>query len=125
MELSWKTKGIVLTAPLNEELDDVIKFIDDYLAPRGFNMIVMQVRYRYQFKTHPECMGYDPLSEEDIKKIVRACKENGIRLLPKMNLHGHQSGLPNIPTDGILHGHHQIPGFSIVEHRNYLKKAFR
>lgn len=107
MKLPWKTKGIVLTAPLTEEVDNVVKFIDEYLAPNGCNMIAMQIRYRYQFKKHPECMGYDPLSYEDVKKIVAVCKKNGIRLIPKMNLHGHQSGLPNTPTDGILHGHHE------------------
>ncbi|MBO5223545.1 MAG: family 20 glycosylhydrolase [Clostridia bacterium] len=105
MKLPWKTKGIVLTAPLSEEVDDVVKFIDEYLAPRKFNLVVMQIRYRYRFKRHPECMGYDPLSYEDIKKLLYVCKKNGIRFIPKMNLCGHQSGLPNKPTDGILHGH--------------------
>lgn len=107
MKLPWKTKGIVLTAPLTEEVDNVVKFIDEYLAPHGCNTIALQIRYRYQFKRHPECMGYDPLSEADVKKLVAVCKKNGIRLIPKMNLHGHQSGLPNTPTDGILHGHHE------------------
>ena len=107
MKLPWKTKGIVLTAPLSDEIDDVIKFIDDYLSPRGFNMIVLQVRYRYQFKRHPEVWGYDPLSYEDVKKLLYVCKKNNIKLVPKMNLIGHQSGFPNEPTDGILHGHNQ------------------
>ena len=105
MELNWIDKGIVLTAPLSEEIDDVVKFIDEYLAPRGFNMIILQVRYRYQFKRHPEVWGYDPLSLEDVKKLLNACKKHGIKLVPKMNLIGHQSGFPNEPTDGILHGH--------------------
>lgn len=108
MKLPWKTKGIVLTAPLSDEIDDVIKFIDEYLSPRGFNMIVLQVRYRYQFKRHPEVWGYDPLSYEDVKKLLYVCKKNNIKLVPKMNLIGHQSGFPNEPTDGILHGHNQV-----------------
>ena len=108
MEFNWKTKGIVLTAPLSHEVDDVVKFIDEYLAPRGFNMIVMQVRYRYQFKKHPEVWGYDPLSFGDVKRILSICRKNNIRLVPKMNLIGHQSGFPNEPTDGILHGHNDV-----------------
>lgn len=107
MELPWQTKGIVLTAPLSEEIDDVIKLIREYLAPRGFNLIVLQVRYRYQFKKHPEVWGYDPLSLEDVKRLLEACKSSGIKLVPKMNLIGHQSGFPNEPTDGILHGHNE------------------
>jgi len=108
MNLPWKTKGIVLTAPLSEDVDDVVKFIDEYLAPRGFNMIVMQVRYRYQFRRHPEVRGYDPLSMDNVKKLLAVCRKNGIKLVPKMNLIGHQSGFPNDPTDGILHGHNDI-----------------
>ena len=104
MELHWKTKGIVLTAPLSEEVDDVVKFIDEYLAPHGFNAVVMQVRYRYQFKKHPEVCGYDPLSYQNVQKLLSVCRKNNIKLIPKMNLIGHQSGLPNDPTDGILHG---------------------
>lgn len=105
MKLPWKTKGILLTAPLTDELDDVIKFIDEYLAPRGFNLIVLQIRYRYDFKRHPEVRGYDPLSKDDVKRLLAVCKKHGIKLIPKMNLMGHQSGFPNDPTDGILHGH--------------------
>ena len=71
MNLPWKTKGIVLTAPLSHEVDDVVKFIDDYLAPNGCNLICLQIRYRYRFKLHPECMGYDPLSFDDVKKLVK------------------------------------------------------
>ena len=108
MKIPWRTKGIVLTAPLSEGIDDVIKFIDEYLAPRGFNLIVMQVRYRYQFKKHPEVWGYDPLSLEDVKRLLDICRKNNIKLVPKMNLIGHQSGFPNEPTDGILHGHNQV-----------------
>ncbi len=108
MKLPWKTKGIVLTAPLTEEVDDVVKLIDEYLAPCGFNLIFLQVRYRYQFKRHPEVWGYDPLSLEDVKRLLSVCRKNGIKLVPKMNLIGHQSGFPNEPTDGILHGHNSV-----------------
>lgn len=120
MNLPWKTKGIVLTAPLTKDVDKVVELIDTYLAPKGVNLIVMQLRYRYQFKTHPECMGYDPLSYEDVKKLVAVCKKHGIRLLPKMNLYGHQSGLPNTPTDGILHGHSEV----IPDIRDGLLRAY-
>lgn len=103
-----QVKGIVLTAPLTEEIEDVVHLIEDYLAPRGCNLIVLQVRYRYQFRRHPEVWGYDPLSKQDVKKLLAACKRSNIKLIPKMNLLGHQSGFPNTPTDGILHGHSEI-----------------
>lgn len=120
MKLPWKTKGIVLSAPLTKDVDDVVEFIDKYLAPNGCNLVVLQIRYRYQFRLHPECQGYDPLSYEDVKKLVNVCKKNNIRLVPKMNLHGHQSGLHNTPTDGILHGH----GEAIPDFRDGLLRAY-
>ena len=84
MEFPWKTTGIVLTAPLSNEVDATVRLIDEYLAPRGFNMIVLQVRYRYQFKKHPEVWGYDPLSYEDVKALLAVCKKHNIKLVPKM-----------------------------------------
>lgn len=108
MILPWEIKGIVLTAPLTDQIDDVVNFIDNYLAKKGINLIVLQIRYRYQFKHYPECRGYDPLSKADVDKLLAVCKKNNIKLIPKMNLLGHQSGIPNSPSDGILHGHHEI-----------------
>ena len=108
MDFIWKTKGIVLTAPLTDEIDDVVKLIDEYLAPRGFNLIILQVRYRYQFQSNPNVWGYDPLSREDVKRLLYVCRKHNIRLVPKMNLIGHQSGNHNEPTDGILHGHNVV-----------------
>lgn len=104
--IPWKTKGIVLTAPLpyKNELPDVAEFIEKVLAPSGVNLIVLQIRYRYQFQRHPECVGYDPLSRADVKYLLDVCRRCGISLVPKMNLIGHQSGLHHVPSDGILHG---------------------
>lgn len=99
----WKNRGIVLTAPMIRDVDTVCSFIESYLAQK-VDLLVLQMRYRYRFTSHPECMGCEPLSQEDVKKIVRVCKNNGIRLIPKMNLIGHQSGVHRIPSDGILHG---------------------
>ena len=99
MDFPWKKKGIVLTAPLTSEVDTVVKFIDEYLAPRSFDTVVLQIRYRYQFKSHPELWGYDPLSFGDVKKLLDVCKKNGIKLVPKMNLFGHQCRKVDSPPE--------------------------
>ncbi len=103
----WKWKGVVLTAPLRGDLDAVCELIEKKLAPAGVNLVVIQTRYRYEFKSHPECIGNEPLSEADVKQLLRVCRENGIRLVPKMNLFAHQSGRLNGPRDGILHGYRE------------------
>lgn len=105
IDFNWKTKGIVLTAPLTKDVETVAEFIDKKLAPAGINLIVMQVRYRYKFESHPECTGFDPLDKKDVGLLLDVCKKNGMRLIPKMNLLGHQSGRHAGPHDGILHGY--------------------
>ncbi len=102
----WKIKGIVLTAPQPYlgEVPLVAKFIEEVLVPAGVNMIVLQIRYRYQFKKHPECQGFDPLSYDDVKLLLDTCRRHNIKLVPKMNLLGHQSGIHRDFPDGILHG---------------------
>lgn len=99
----WKTRGVVLTAPMLRDVGTVCRFIENYLAGH-IDLIVLQTRYRYRFTSHPECVSCEPLAEEDVKQILRSCRNAGIRLIPKMNLFGHQSGIHNIPSDGILHG---------------------
>lgn len=99
----WRSKGIVLTAPMLRDVELVCEFIEKYLAGK-VDLVILQTRYRYRFTSHPECIGGEPLSREDVKKLLAAARRAGIRLLPKMNLFGHQSGIHNVPTDGILHG---------------------
>jgi hypothetical protein len=49
------------------------------------------VDYNYQYTTYPELRDSLALSKADIKKLVVACKKNNIRLIPQINLLGHQS----------------------------------
>ncbi|MBQ3177422.1 MAG: family 20 glycosylhydrolase [Clostridia bacterium] len=123
LQIPWKTKGIVLTAPqpYKKEVQDVADFIERILAPSGVNLVVLQTRYRYRFQKHPECMGYDPLSYEDVQLLLNTCRRCGIRLVPKMNLLGHQSGLHNTPSDGILHGHATE---GVLDYRDGLLRAY-
>jgi len=61
------------------------------VAPRKVNTLILQVDYRYQYKSHPELVDTLALSEADAKSIVQACKQNGIRIIPQINCLGHQS----------------------------------
>ncbi|WP_215226417.1 family 20 glycosylhydrolase [Echinicola shivajiensis] len=84
-------KGFAIAAPMPEEVDRFVKFIDEELATRGINALILRVDYRYEYEGRPELIGEDPLSEEQVKKMVAVCKENNIRLIPQINLLGHQS----------------------------------
>ncbi len=59
--------------------------------PRRVNTLILRVDYNYQYKTHPELGNKNGLSLADVRKLVHACKQNGIRIIPQINLLGHQS----------------------------------
>jgi hypothetical protein len=84
-------RGFCIAAPRPREVERFVKFIDEELAPRGVNTLVLRVDYNFQFQTHPELRDREALSPEDVKKLVAACRQNRIHLIPQINLLGHQS----------------------------------
>lgn len=84
-------RGICIAAPAPGNVDSFVTFIDKELAPRRLNLMVIRVDFHYQYKTHPELIAEQALSNADVKKIVAACKKAGIRIVPQVNLLGHQS----------------------------------
>lgn len=84
-------RGFCIDAPRPSGLDTFVRFIDQELAPRKVNTLVVQIEYHYQFKSHPELTDSFALSKSDVKKIVSVCKKNNIRVIPQINLLGHQS----------------------------------
>ena len=97
----FQVKGFSCTSPRHEGVDRFVKFIDEELAPRGVNTLVLFVcdkDYNYQFESYPQLAEPGSLTKEDVKKMVAACKRNNIRIIPQINLLGHQSwrSIPNI-----------------------------
>jgi hypothetical protein len=84
-------RGFCIDAPRPSGLDSFVRFIDNELAPRHVNTLVVQIEYHYQFKSHPELTDSFALSKSAVKKIVSVCKKNNIRLIPQVDLLGHQS----------------------------------
>lgn len=95
-------RGFCIAAPGVNRLNDFVGFIDRELAPRKVNTLILRVDYNYEYKSHPELRNENPLSEKDVKKIVEVCKKNDIRIVPQVNLLGHQSwhtSLGNLLTE--------------------------
>ncbi len=84
-------RGFCIGAPKPNAVDSFTKFIVEELAPRNVNTLIVRVDYSYQFKSHPELADTLSLSKADVKKMVNACKKNNIRIIPQINLLGHQS----------------------------------
>jgi hypothetical protein len=88
---SMPVRGLCIAAPRPNHVDDFVVFIDHELAPRHINTLILRVDYNYQFQSHPELADGNPLSRDDVKKLVAVCRKDGIKLIPQINLLGHQS----------------------------------
>ena len=84
-------RGIHLAAPMPDEIPLAERFIKEALPKEGVNVLVLEVNYRYQFVKHPEVTDDRPLSRDDIGRLAAACRASGVRLIPMINVLGHQS----------------------------------
>lgn len=99
-------RGFAIAAPRPTGVDSFVTFITKELAPRHVNILILRVDYHYQFKSHPELVDSFALSKKEVKKIVHACKESGIQIIPQINLLGHQSWANH--TDKLLSAYPQF-----------------
>ncbi len=84
-------RGFSIAAPRPQNLEKFISFIEKELATRKINVLILRVDYNYQYKSHPELRDSNALSEKEVKKLVSTCKKQGIKIVPQINLLGHQS----------------------------------
>jgi hypothetical protein len=91
IDSAFQVRGFAIGAPRPDGVADFVKFINQELAPRRINTLILRVDYNYEFKSHPELRDTLALSKSYVKKIVEACKKNGIDIIPQINLLGHQS----------------------------------
>ncbi len=84
-------RGFCIAAPQPKYVDPFVQFIQKELAPRKVNTLILRVDFNYQFESHPELRDSIALSKTDVKKLVNVCKKNNIRIIPQINLLGHQS----------------------------------
>ncbi len=92
----FPVRGLCLSAPRPNRLDAFVRFIHEQLAPRSVNTLVLRVDYNFDYASHPELRDGTPLTKADVAKLVAACKEHQIRVIPHLNLLGHQSWAKDI-----------------------------
>jgi len=121
-------RGIHFSAPGTAEVPVFTKFIRDALQKEGVNTLVLEFDYRFKFQKHPEIADVDPYSVEQVKQIAQACKDAHIRLIPQINLLGHQSWEEN--TESFLRVHPEFdetrgkyPGNKGIYCRSYCPNA--
>ncbi len=96
-------RGIHLAAPLPDEMDLALRFIREALPREGVNTLILEFNYRYRYKSHPEVVDEPALSRQDLERLAAACREANVRLIPMINLLGHQSWAKT--TFGLLRSH--------------------
>ena len=62
------------------------------LAKQGINVIVFEVDYNFNFKSHPELRRGDaPITRDGARRFAALCRKLNIRLIPQFQSVGHQS----------------------------------
>src|SRR5689334_15903979 len=84
-------RGLAIAAPRPKGVDRFVKFINEELAPRKVNTLILRVDYNFQYESYPSLRDSIALSKSDVKKLVEACSKIGIKIIPQINLLGHQS----------------------------------
>jgi hypothetical protein len=96
-------RGLHLSSPKPSDVPRMTKFIREVLPKEGVNTLVLEINYHYQFKSHPEVADADALSLDDARAIATAARESNVKLIPLVNLLGHQSWAKT--TFGLLRAH--------------------
>ena len=85
---TWRAMHLI--GPRPDRLGLTEQFVTDLLRPMGFNVLILEVDYGFEFKSRPElqCHG---VTKEQARRLAEVCRQNGIRLIPLFNCLGHQS----------------------------------
>jgi hypothetical protein len=85
-------RGLHLTSyQSDKDLEGLEKQIPK-LAEKGINVLILEVNYGFEYKSHPELrMGRAQITRDGARGLVEVCRKHGIRLIPQFNCLGHQS----------------------------------
>ncbi|WP_407946940.1 family 20 glycosylhydrolase [Parabacteroides sp. PH5-16] len=117
LDSTLPVRGLAIAAPMQQDLDLFIKFIDKELASGHFNLLILRVDWNYAYESHPELKDPNPLTKQDVKRIVATCRKHGIRLAPQINLLGHQSWAET--TYALLREYPEFDETPHVDTKNY------
>lgn len=84
-------RGLAIAAPTSAGLPRFLSFLTNDFAPRGGNTLVLRVDFHYQFETRPDLRAEGALSKAEVRQLAETARRHGIRMVPQINLLGHQS----------------------------------
>lgn len=66
------------------------------LAKYGYNMLIINIEYRFKFPSNPSIGTADSLTPENVKMLDAIARKNGIELVPFANCAGHCEGIGSL-----------------------------
>lgn len=84
-------RGLHCFAPSKADAALCEKFIREVLPKEGVNTLILEFGYSYAYRSHPELGDPDALDAQAVRRLVAACKDAGVSLIPQFNCLGHQS----------------------------------
>ncbi len=114
-------RGICLNSPKPEDLPWHHRMIEEVLPKHRCNTVVLLIRYQYRFQSHPEVADGSALTLAQVRELVKACRANGLRLIPKMNLLGHQSEKGRGSEQALLRAHPEFDETPELEQLSYAR----
>ena len=108
---SLPIRGLHCFAPQKAQLELCEKFIREVLPKEGVNTLVLEFNYAFNYTSHPELADKSALGAAEVKKLLKACNDAGVKLVPQFNCLGHQSWASN--TAALLKKHpefDEMPG---------------
>lgn len=73
------------------QIADLNKFIRETCPKEGVNTLVLEIDYHYKFSSRPEMSDPGGLDFDQLRSVAEACRDANVRLIPSINLLGHQS----------------------------------
>jgi len=111
-------RGLHLFAPAKQDLPAALAFFRETLPREGVNTLVLEINFGFHFTSRPEFADPSALDAADVRRIVGACREAGVTLIPQVNCLGHQSWAESTGT--FLRRH---PEFDETPQKTYRKGA--
>jgi hypothetical protein len=108
---AFPIRGLHCFAPQKSQLELCEKFVREVLPKEGVNTLVLEFNYAFNYTSHPELADKSALGAAEIKKLLKACNDAGVKLIPQFNCLGHQSWAAN--TAALLKTH---PEFDETPH---------
>lgn len=103
-DMAWRGLHVLDSGP--GSLPQILRLIHEVLPAHKCNVLVYEIDYNFRFTSHPEIPGPDAWTRTEVGEMVKACREEGIRLIPEINCLGHQSWQK--PPGDLLRAHPEI-----------------